>query len=174
MPCFSCFAALNDAKTPKSDAKRAMYSAASAECQQTQKAESICLYSGNANFIQGDDKLRAQRIAVYRDTANQIYQIIAFGVQAGDRSYYDTLYALTNEDKGTASDKKPVHAEANVIKLFPLRNKALFIGAAKITRDQDLVTGSYVEYDIEKQTMLARPDLGKQTMMVLNPKQKQS
>jgi lipopolysaccharide export system protein LptA len=36
------------------------------------------------------------------------------------------------------------------------------------------VTGSYVEYDIEKQTMLARPDLGKQTMMVLNPKQKQS
>ena len=155
----------------------AQYSSDVAECQQTEKAENICLYSGSASFIRGDEKLRAQKIAVYKDVNNQIYQIIAFGDKPGDRAYYDTLYAPDekNNDKPDSApqDKKPVNAVANVIKLFHPKNTALFIGNARITRDHDNVTGSYIEYDIKKQTMLSRPDIGQQTTIVLYPKQKQ-
>jgi lipopolysaccharide transport protein LptA len=145
--------------------KPAQFSSDDAKCQQQKNGDNICTYSGKATLDQQNSHLDAQQITVFKNNKGDIYQIVA----QGGRAHYRT--SVQSDEKTTAeqSNKKPVSAEANIIKLLPPKNLAVFTGDAILTQNQDTFTGSHLEYDIKKQTILSTPSNNDLTTVVLHP-----
>lgn len=143
--------------------KPAQFGADSAECSQQKNGETVCNYAGNAVFDQVDSHLTAPQIDVYRDLKGSIYQIIAFGGRAH--------FATKMQSQADGNQRKAVVADANSIKFLLPKSLVVFIGDAKIVRDGDIFTGPYIEYDVNKETILSKP-IGKDnlTTIILQPK----
>lgn len=151
----------------------AQFGSNSAECSESTaqgKIDNICIYSGNAKFDQGEMHLYAPKITVYRDApTNLIYQIIAYG-DATTKAFYSTVFTPENTAKATHdTGAKKIKGVANLIKIFPPKNLVTLNGDAEITRENDKFDGEYFEYDIKKQTVLAKPALLGHTKMIIYP-----
>lgn len=114
----------------------------------------VCIYSGNAELVQGDNQLTAPKIVTYQNAKHEIYQVIAEGAPA---RYH------------TADAKKVVDANAKTIKFYPLKNFITFIDQAEIIENNTKFTGQYIDYDLTKKTIVSRPNDKIQTTIVIQP-----
>lgn len=126
----------------------------SADAMQCSKkaADYVCVYSGNAEFVQGDGKLTAPKITTYQNVKHELYQVIAEGRPA---RYYA-------KDK-----KKTVNAKAKIIKFYPLKNFIILINQAEIIENKTKFSGQYIEYDLTKKTIVSRPNDEIKTTIVI-------
>jgi len=156
---------------PISNNTPAQFSAGSAECRQENNNTNTCTYRQNAQFIDKDTKLNAPTIIVYRDQNNQTKEIQAIGDNFGNKAYYHGIVnpEQTNPQKAKNTNVKnetPVDAVANIIIIYPPKNLMTLEGQAKVVRNQDIITGSYLEYDMIKQTILAKPTVEELTTIL--------
>lgn len=149
----------NAAQVSDNSSQKAEFKSDLAECSQ-QKKENICTYSGQAYFAQGDTKLWAPTITVYRDATNKIVKIIAKGDDDGNQGHYHSA----------PSQSEPLDAQADVIRLYPPKNLMVLEGHAQVTRKHDKMSGSYIEYDTSKQTVFTKPAASERTTIILYPK----
>lgn len=149
---------------------KSSFSAGSAECQQSADRGNVCTYRQNAEFIDNDTKLWAPTIVVYRDEHNQTVKIQAIADKLGHKAHYHGVLNPVG-DKSVASGKKdaPVDANANVITIYPPKNLMTFDGQARIVRGNDTITGSYLEYNTVKQTVLTKPTAQEVTTIMFEP-----
>jgi len=122
-------------------AKVMQFSADSMQCHK-EHMNAICNYVGNAEIVQGQDKLTAPKITTYQNDKHEIYQVIAEGNPA---NYH------------TEDATRIMNATAQVIKLYPLKNFAVFIGNAEVIDGKTKCDGEYLEYDMVKKTMISHP-----------------
>jgi lipopolysaccharide export system protein LptA len=153
------------------------FSSAQAECNQVAVGGNICTYTGNAKFDEADNHLRAPKIVVYRDANNQIQKVVAIGKKA----YYSavivdngpgtsTRAVAAPSNKKNVGARKPVNAEANTITLYPQKNLMILEEDAVLTKEKEAIRGSYIEYDVAKQTLLSKPKIGEHTTLTLQQK----
>lgn len=166
----TAFSQINKPTASAQPPQLAEYSADSASCQQKKNLDVLCTYMGSAKFDQGETHLKAPEIIVYKNSLNQIYQIFALG-NIVDRAYYDSVYEPPHPDETQSKQTtKIVNAKANVIKIFPLKNLVTLNGQAHIEQNKDIIEGSYIEYDINKQTVISTPQNNEHTTIILNTK----
>ena len=127
------------------------FSADKAQCHQ-KKTDMICVYSGNAEFTQETNTLAAPTITTYQNAQHELYQIIAEGAPARYR---------------TQDQTKTMNAIAQTIKLYPPKNLALFIKDAEITQNGSQFRGQYLEYDMNKKTILSKPKNKSSTTIII-------
>lgn len=151
-------------------ATKTEFSAGSAECRQELDNGNVCTYRQDAKFIDPDTKLWAPTIVVYRDQNNQMIKIQAFADKEGHKAYYQGLINPENTKKQNDKNTTPINANANIITMYPPKNLMVLEGQAVATRNHDTITGSYLEYDIVKQTILAKPKEKELTTIVFHPK----
>ena len=129
-------AAATTANTAFADDQDITLSSDSAKCTR-QNATDICAYSGNAKFIQGETKLTAQQIAIYKsldsETSSKINKIVA----SGKHSHY------------SVSNTKPISADADLITIYPEEHKMNLKGNGVIVSGQDKYSGPDVDYQFE-------------------------
>lgn len=145
------------------------FTAGVAECQQQKNNSNVCVYSDNATFISGNKKLLAPTITVYRDKHNQIEKIVADADKKGNQACYqggfDVQDKTNSNKKNIASAKEDsmdkqnlIIAHANKITIYTAKNLMLLEGNADIVKNDDIMNGDYLEYNMQQQTIFSKPN----------------
>jgi lipopolysaccharide export system protein LptA len=99
-------------------------------------------FTGNVIITKGSIRLTADNVVVYQKN-DDLKKVIAKGKPAKYRHLPD-------------GKKDYVHAEAKTIEFYNQKNLVYLIRSAKITQAGDTFTGDRIEYDANKDVVLAR------------------
>lgn len=155
-----CFASNETQKTQESimpiGTEKTEFTAGMAECQQSKDESNICVYSDHAIFTSGKKKLWAPTITVYRNSQNEITKIVAIADKKGNKAYYQG--ELNAEENSKSNQPKPqINAHANKITIYVKNNLMDLEDEAYAVKNHEVITGDYLEYDMQKQTIFAKP-----------------
>ena len=115
-------------------------------------------YSGNINYCQGSTKITADKVIVYDNGHNKIYKIIAVGNK--HRAHYSTL---------TDAKEYRLNAKADIITYYPEKGMAIFEKRGEISQHENKITGPYILYNINQQTISVISSKKNKSLIVLQP-----
>jgi lipopolysaccharide export system protein LptA len=118
-------------------------------------------YTGHVIAKQGTRVITGDKLIVKNDPiTHRIIELIAIGKLA--------KYSVLLDNK-----KNKLHAQAEIIKYWPIKGKAQLIHRAKVTQKNNIFKGKKIWYDIKNQTVFTKPS-GKQrsTTIIIEPNQK--
>lgn len=118
--------------------------------------DTTTVYEGNVTFHQGNVYADGSHAIVYYNTLGQITKIILRGSPA----HYTTLADFKRE---------PIHASAKTINYWPQLAKMVLIDKAQVMQAENIVTSSYIEYDIIKQKVVAHADKAPHKIVIVIP-----
>jgi lipopolysaccharide export system protein LptA len=99
-------------------------------------------FSGNVIITKGSIRLTAENVVVHQKN-DTLHKVIAKGKPAKYKHRPD-------------GKKEDVHAQANTIEYFNQKNLVHLISNAKIIQGKDTFTGDRIDYDANKDVILAR------------------
>lgn len=113
-------------------------------------------YEGNVKVDQGTTHLTADRIVTQRNKHHKIEEAIAYGI------HRPAVYSALMK----AGDP-PLHAEAHVIKFYPIKSTVILDGNVKATQGENSFHGPVIIYNMKDQTVTAPPSkTGRATMLI--------
>ena len=118
----------------------------------------IAIYRGRVTAIQGSRYLESDILTIYRGKDNKINFMTASGKPANIKAQPKT-------------DKSPGYGQADTIKYYPETDKAVLIGNAKLTQDNDTVSGEYLIYYFKQELLQSMPQTNNRTKVVLYSKE---
>jgi lipopolysaccharide transport protein LptA len=99
---------------------------------------------------------------ITRDKDGKIQSIIATGNPA--------LFCFHSvSDQLRPSDKPPLIGEAKIIQYFPKAENVVFLKEAVLQQNSDIIQGEHLTYSLTQQTLVATPEAGKKTTIILAP-----
>jgi len=108
------------------------------------EVESVTIYTGNVELVQGSMELEADKLTIYH-TTDVADEIIAEGNPAKMRQQ-------------PALDKSIVHAHARVITYYKSEDRVHLKTDARVEQEGSVVEGDAIDYFIEKQLITAESD----------------
>lgn len=113
-------------------------------------------FTGHVQFQQGTTILTADKILVYDTKHNKVYKVVA----TGKRAHYSTL---------PDAKKFLLHAKANTIVYYPIKEVAMLIGNGEIQQQQNIFSGPHITYNVRQQIITSTPDQHQRTSIILQP-----
>lgn len=114
------------------------------------------MFTGHVQFHQGTTTLTADKILVYDNKHNKVYKVIA----TGKRAHYSTL---------PDAKKFLLHAKANTIVYYPIKEVAMLIGNGEIQQQQNIFSGPHITYNVRQQVITSTPSQHQQTSITIQP-----
>lgn len=106
----------------------------------------VGVYRVDVKIDQGSTHVRGDVVTTYTDANNKLKEAIIVGKE-GELASYETLIE---------TGKPVLYAKAKTIKFYPQKNYIILIGNASIIQGTDSIQGDQLEYDIEKQHLIAK------------------
>lgn len=115
-------------------------------------------YEGHVKVDQGNAHLTAERLITRSNNQHQMHEAIAYGLN--EKAHYWTKLK-TNEPE--------IHAEARIIKFYPLSSNIVLEKDVSITRGENHFQGELILYNQAEQTITVPPTKNGRAVIVYNP-----
>ncbi len=118
-------------------------------------------YHGHVEMIQDCKHLFSDQLVITRDNHNKIEKMIATGIPA---------FFFFQPDP----NKPTVKGQAETIQYFPKQENIILLTNATLNQDSDTITGDHLTYSLKSRELVAVPQPGKRTTIILGPQTKTS
>lgn len=106
------------------------------------RASGTVIYTGNVVLTQGTLRIEADRLTAYRAADNQLEKAIAEGKLARYQQQIQPNDPLT-------------YAQAQRIEFYSQQQRAILIGQARVMREDNLLSGEHITYDLNTEVVTA-------------------
>lgn len=113
-------------------------------------------FDGHVIMTKGEDRLYADKVITYRDKKGNVNKIIAYGKPVNYLIY--------------GTDKRLIRAEALTLEYYPLIQRAILIGEASITQDNNKsIKAPRIIYDLNKHEIVGQSNSRQQSHLIFTP-----
>ncbi|HVT63510.1 MAG TPA: lipopolysaccharide transport periplasmic protein LptA, partial [Legionellaceae bacterium] len=133
-----------------------MVQAGSADLNQTSH---MGTYQGGIALDQGSTHIRAAKAFTYGNHANQLIKAVIEGDEKTQAHYW----SLINPEKPF------LHAYADKIIYYPLKEQVTLIGHARIEQGPHKMEASVIQYDLKTQHVVSQSHDNEQTIITIHP-----
>lgn len=118
----------------------------SSESAEIDRKAGTSTYRTTVKVDNGTTHVTGEALTTYNDKNGRLVEIVVEG-SPSEKAHYWTVTEL---------NKPELHAKANLIKYYPQKRYIILIGDANIEQGTDSISGPLLEYDVEKQRLLAK------------------